>query len=53
MLEAELAATDRGRWLLCHSLQLVLIGFDQAVFEIVPGLLTEDVELVVEGFDKL
>lgn len=53
MFEAELTATDRGCWLLCDSLQLVLIGLDQAVFEIVPGLLTEDIELVIESFDKL
>ena len=53
MFEAELTATDRGFWLLCDNLQLVFYGFDQSVFEIVPGLLTEDIELVIESFDKL
>ena len=50
---AELTATDRGRWLLCDSLQLTLISSDEAVFEIVPGLLTEYIELVIESFDEL
>ena len=36
LFKAELTAANRGRWLFCDRLELVLIGFDQAVFEIVP-----------------